>query len=97
MISMHVRIHKCTFLLQITYDYGVIMFYSRESKFPVGFNDSWFGISGNLLCPLQHFCTVVLEFLICTLLDSVFNQVSSNVEVLFYFVGTVFSSVMNRE
>jgi len=64
----------------------------------VGLNNSYCGTSGNLLRPLQHFCVmVVLDFHICSVLECAFNQISSNVEGLFYCVGTVFNSVMNQE
>lgn len=64
----------------------------------MGLNISYFGTFGNLLCPLQHFCMmIVLDFYICSVLQCAFNQISANVEGLFYCVGTVFSSVMNQE
>jgi len=40
---------------------------------------------------------IVLDFYICSVLQCAFNQISANVEGLFYCVGTVFSSVMNQE
>jgi len=99
MSSMCLRLQRCSLILENTYNYCVIMLYSRESK-TMWVWTTHIVVHLVIYCvyPLQHFCMmVVLDCYICSVLECVFNQISSNVEGLFYCVGTVFSSVTNQE